>query len=773
MGTNLRIKLAVLVGAAVIVGLFIVPIASAHEAVVKATLDCNGNISYTVTSWSTGAEGSNTDVVLKDSLGNTFPSPGGVFNSADSYQFSGTFHISPTVTSDTLTPVAVDKWGDNTPGGTYSDQAVTVTRSSHCATTTVTSVQQGGATVTKVPLGSAVTDQATVTGTGTPTGTVTFTSFSNGTCAGTGTAGTPATLSSGVATSASSGPLNSAGNYSYRAAYNGDSAHAASTGACEPFVVSMASPTISTTAIPAGTTITATGRDLTDTATLAAGASPTGTIAFTLFTDASGACGTQVGTSVTASVSGNGSYTSPLVHVTGAGTYHWIASYSGDANNSAVTGACGDLNENVTVAKVSPTISTVASPASATLGGSGNDLTDTATLADGAAPTGLITFKLFADNGNGGCGSQVGSSVTAAVSGNGSYTSPSVHAGAAGSYHWIASYGGDGNNSAVSGACGDKNENVTLTAPPPPGTPAISITKSPKSQTVASGATANFTITVTNTGTLALSNVSVSDPLSPNCNQTGIPALASMAIGASFTYNCSLANVTAGFTNVATATGTGSNGQTVTAADSAAVTVTPPPIPAPAPTPHPSIRIVKDPKSQTIGQGGTAEFTITVTNTGDVTLERCHGHRSALAELRTQPRHPCGRPVQALRLHQDERERRLRERRNRDRQAADDRSCQRDGSSPRHGEAVHPAAAPEDRDRQEPEDPDAHDHVSHGEVRGRHQDDRDLRDGALHDQGHEHRRCDAPQCQRHRPGLAWVRQDDREACLPRFEDLHL
>ena len=131
---------------------------------------------------------------------------------------------------------------------------------------------------------------------------------------------------------------------------------------------------------------------------------------------------------------------------------------------------------------------------------------------------------------------------------------------------------------------------------------------------------------VTNTGTLALTNVSVSDPLSPNCNQTSsqIAALigsTSMAPGASVTYNCSLANVTASFTNVATTTGTGSNGQTVTATDTAPVTVMAlvPPV-VPAPTPHSSIGIVKDPKSQTIGQGGTAKFTITVTNTGDTTL---------------------------------------------------------------------------------------------------------------------------------------------------------
>jgi uncharacterized repeat protein (TIGR01451 family) len=45
------------------------------------------------------------------------------------------------------------------------------------------------------------------------------------------------------------------------------------------------------------------------------------------------------------------------------------------------------------------------------------------------------------------------------------------------------------------------------------------------------------------------------------------------------------------------------------------------PLTPPKPTPtHPAISIVKDPKTQSIGVGGTATFTIKVTNTGDVTL---------------------------------------------------------------------------------------------------------------------------------------------------------
>ena len=169
--------------------------------------------------------------------------------------------------------------------------------------------------------------------------------------------------------------------------------------------------------------------------------------------------------------------------------------------------------------------------------------------------------------------------------------------------------------------------------------PAISITKSPKGQTISSGATAGFTITVTNTGDVTLINVDVSDQLSPDCSKSSadISTLASMSPGASVTYNCSLANVTSSFTNVATATGTPTTGGSVSATDSAPVTVTTPPTPTPTPTPKPTpkptpppppkpavskpaIAIVKDPASQTIATGGTATFKITVTNTGDVTL---------------------------------------------------------------------------------------------------------------------------------------------------------
>jgi uncharacterized repeat protein (TIGR01451 family) len=109
---------------------------------------------------------------------------------------------------------------------------------------------------------------------------------------------------------------------------------------------------------------------------------------------------------------------------------------------------------------------------------------------------------------------------------------------------------------------------VTVGPPPPPVThPAISIVKNPKSQTVTSGHTATFTITVTNTGDVALTNVAVSDALSPNCNRT----IGTLNPGQAVSYTCTRANVTASFNNVAVATGH-AGATTVTAQDTAPVT---------------------------------------------------------------------------------------------------------------------------------------------------------------------------------------------------------
>ena len=112
--------------------------------------------------------------------------------------------------------------------------------------------------------------------------------------------------------------------------------------------VSAANPTLTTT--PSPNTL-AQGVTLKDTAFLAGGFHPTGTITFTLFFNGGS---TPVDTE-TVTVNGNGTYTTPTGFTPGtaSGTYQWNASYSGDANNDPAS----DVNnptEQVTVTAPAP-----------------------------------------------------------------------------------------------------------------------------------------------------------------------------------------------------------------------------------------------------------------------------------------------------------------------------------------------------------------------------------------------------------------------------------
>lgn len=110
-----------------------------------------------------------------------------------------------------------------------------------------------------------------------------------------------------------------------------------------------------------------------------------------------------------------------------------------------------------------------------------------------------------------------------------------------------------------------------------PTAPAIDIIKRDASdgddtQSVAADGTdtAEFEIVVTNTGNEDLVNVTVTDPLTPACDQS----IGALAAGASDTYTCNATNVTAAFTNVANVTGDSAvDGATVTDSDPTEVTL--------------------------------------------------------------------------------------------------------------------------------------------------------------------------------------------------------
>ncbi len=231
-------------------------------------------------------------------------------------------------------------------------------------------------------------------------------------------------------------------------------------------IVLAATPSISTNA-SADITL---GGQVSDTATLAGGRSPTGGITFRAYGPDDASCsGTPVFTD-TKTVSGSGNYTSASFTPTQAGTYRWIASYSGDGDNDPDSGACNDPDETVSVAKASPALATNASPGVA-LGG---QISDTATLSGGSSPNGQITFRAYGPD-DASCANPPAFTDTVNVSGNGGYDSANFTPTAAGTYRWIASYSGDANHQTATGACNDPNESVTVTSNATPQDPAIEV----------------------------------------------------------------------------------------------------------------------------------------------------------------------------------------------------------------------------------------------------------------------------------------------------------
>src|SRR3989454_8216521 len=127
--------------------------------------------------------------------------------------------------------------------------------------------------------------------------------------------------------------------------------------AAEAVEIRKASPALSTTA--SGSVVA--GGSVKDVAHLTLGINPTGTITFTLYGPNDATC-TVVAFTDTKLVSGNADYTSSSFTAIQAGTYHWIASYSGDLNNNAAgPTACADPAEAVVVTKASPALTTTAS----------------------------------------------------------------------------------------------------------------------------------------------------------------------------------------------------------------------------------------------------------------------------------------------------------------------------------------------------------------------------------------------------------------------------
>lgn len=86
---------------------------------------------------------------------------------------------------------------------------------------------------------------------------------------------------------------------------------------------------------------------------------------------------------------------------------------------------------------------------------------DDAVFSGGNAPTGLLTFNLYGPN-NPTCAGAPAYTEAVTVSGNGPYSTANFTPLVSGTYHWVASYGGDALNAATATACDDPNEEVIV-----------------------------------------------------------------------------------------------------------------------------------------------------------------------------------------------------------------------------------------------------------------------------------------------------------------------
>ena len=286
--------------------------------------------------------------------------------------------------------------------------------------------------LTTAELGQVLRDTATIAG-NIPTGTITFKLYNpNETVVDTESV---TVNDDGAYTTPTGFTANMAGAWYWRASYSGDAKNNAVTSDKEPFTVNLADPSISTTQDPASGAV---GITLKDKATLN-GYGPTGTIKFSLVFDSSN---TEVYTS-TVTVTGNGDYLTSSGTTTGdnvahnAGSYHWVATYSGDGNNKTKA----STDEPVTIteggAPTVPAITTTTIPSSTTVG---KTLKDSATLSGVEAPNGKITFTLYYPNG-----SVAYSEDVTGVTANATYTTANGFvATVAGTWHWKAAFIEDG-----------------------------------------------------------------------------------------------------------------------------------------------------------------------------------------------------------------------------------------------------------------------------------------------------------------------------------------
>ena len=350
-----------------------------HASIVLAThIDCNGNVTYTVNDWTTDDTNGQAEATFRvswatDQNSSTWHTvtTSGAFTSANHWTFVGSFSVDLTSVHSVVVRADNAVWGDNVsaPGPYYSNSisAPTTCSSPSIATVLVPS--------SPVAIGAVVHDTAILTGasknaTGAVNagGTVTYTVYTNDACtAGAQSAGT-VTVTNGVVPNSNPITFSNAGTWYWQAVYSGDANNAGAKSTCneETLVVNKNSPSITTVLVSSPAKV---GVPVHDTATLTgATANAGGTVTYSIFTDTQCTAGLiDAGTvTVTNGVVPN----SNPISFSNAGTWHWQAVYSGDANNAGAKSTCNEETLTATPTATA-TATAIATPTASSSGSQG------------------------------------------------------------------------------------------------------------------------------------------------------------------------------------------------------------------------------------------------------------------------------------------------------------------------------------------------------------------------------------------------------------------
>ena len=359
----------------------------------------------------------------------------GDYNSGDASLGSGTYYWTAVYSGDQNNQGSAGQCGD-------ANESTVVAKKQPAIVTSA---------VTPVTVGNTISDTATLSnGTTDISGTITFSLYSTADCSGTPAYTHDATVSGNGDYGSGNYTTTVAGTYKWIASYapGADTKNLSVSGACgdagETSVVNKKQPTISTTANESVVIDSA----IHDTAFLANGYNPTGSVSFALY--ATSDCSGPALYTTTAPSNGDGSYGPVSYTPTAVGTYKWIASYATDTNNLAVSGACSDTGEVDTVGLAGTTTSsaqTLYPTDSATI---------SANAGAGGTPTGTIRFQLFTSNTCGGTPvyDSGDKTLVAGSASTGNQTSFGVAASSTTTYYWLVSYSGDSKHSASAGTCG-------------------------------------------------------------------------------------------------------------------------------------------------------------------------------------------------------------------------------------------------------------------------------------------------------------------------------